>query len=155
MMSLPIIGINLAVQESPPDWLPEKAWLQRLAGTSIGAAGNIQVIPILEGEPTPFGVEKTLLVKVAALGATTHGQMTTFTGQWRCQIRSLESDPSTPPILQFGIQSDSPTTLKNADLPLQPLDVGSWGMDYTINALKSLAEAGSKRNFKQAPSASN
>jgi hypothetical protein len=154
-ISQPILGINLVVQASAPDWLPDKPWLQRLAGISIGTAGNAQIIPIPEGGLPLFGVQKTILVKVALLGATTQGPITTFTGQWRCQIRSLDSDLSTTPILQFGIQSDLPITLKDTDLPLQPLDVGSWGLDYTTHALESLAEAGSKRNFNQMFSVSN
>jgi hypothetical protein len=154
-ISQPIVGINLVVQSPAPDWLPEKPWLQRLAGISVGTAGNAQIIPIPEGELPPFGVQKTILVKVGLLGATTQGPTTTLTGQWRCQIRSLDSDPSTTPMLQFGIQSDAPIALKNTDMPLRPLDIGGWGLDYTINALESLAGAGSKRNFSQTLSVPN
>jgi hypothetical protein len=153
--SRPLVGITLAEREVPPEWVPEKRWLEILAGSDLANAGNAQIIPLVDGDPTPFGIEKTATVKIGALGVSSEGKTTTFTGQWRCQVRAQGSEPTAPPLLQFGLQSDLPVTLKSNDPSLIPLDTGGWGLDYTLNALKAFAEMGSKKNINQAFSVSN
>jgi len=162
--SLPIVGLELVTNAPIPSWLPGNPWLQRLAGDVIGKSGSAQIIPLQERETvfpgvqreTVFpGVQKISIVKVSALRSTREGQTITFTGQWRCQVRLQESDPAVPPLLQFGIQSDSPVTLKNSSPLLQPLDTGGWGLNYTLNALKALADVGTGNGIKPAFSTVN
>jgi hypothetical protein len=141
--------MRLEIQNDPPVWLPESPWLLRLAANNVGPAGDVQVVPLDGEEVTPFGVNKVASVKISALSSSSQGQTTTFTGQWRCQVRSLDSDPSVPPLIKFGIQSDSPVVLKNAGPSLQPLDISGWGLDYTLNALKVLTEAGTGKGVRQ------
>jgi hypothetical protein len=145
----PIVAMRLEIQNDPPVWLPESPWLLRLAANNVGPAGDVQVVPLDGEEVTPFGVNKVASVKISALSSSSQGQTTTFTGQWRCQVRSLDSDPSVPPLIKFGIQSDSPVVLKNAGPSLQPLDISGWGLDYTLNALKVLTEAGTGKGVRQ------
>jgi len=147
--SRPLVAFELVSREPLPAWLPESPWLLRIAGSDVGLAGNVQVIAADDGT-VPLGVDKISIVKVAALGVSNQGATTNFTGQWRLQVRSQNGDPATPPILQLGIQSDTPVTLKSAGSLLQPLDVGGWGLDYTLTTLKTLADAGSGKNIKQA-----
>ena len=139
----------MEIQNDRPAWLPDNLWLLRLAANSVGLAGDVQVVPLDGDQVTPFGVNKVTSVKISALASSSQGPTTTFTGQWRCQVRLLDSDPSAPPLLKFGIQSDSPVTLKNAGPFLQPQDTGGWGLDFTLNALKVLTEAGTGKGLKQ------
>jgi hypothetical protein len=145
----PIAAMSLEIQNDPPSWLPESPWLLRLAANNLGPAGDVQVVPLDEKDVTTFGAAKVASVMISALSSSSQGQTTTFTGQWRCQVRSLDSDPSVPPLLKFGIQSDSPVTLKNAGPSLQPLDISGWGLVYSLNALKVLTEAGTGKGVKQ------
>jgi hypothetical protein len=120
-----------------------------LAANNVGPAGDVQIVPLDGEEVTPFGVDKVTSVKISALASSSQGQTTTFTGQWRCQVRLLDSDPSLPPLLKFGIQSDTPVTLKSVGPALQPPDIGGWGLDFTLNALKVLTESGTGKGIKQ------
>lgn len=149
-LSRPVVALELLTPGTAPTWLPESSWLLRLAGSSIGLAGDVQIIPLQEGDPIPFGVQKISVVKVAALSSSSQGQGITYTGQWRCLVRLEGSDPATPPLLQLGIQNNYTPTLKAAGPTLQPLDTGGGGMDYTLNALKSLADAGTQQGIKKA-----
>jgi hypothetical protein len=148
-LARPVVALELMTRGALPAWLPESSWLLRFAGNSFGLADDVQIVPLQEGETVPFGVQKISFVKVAALGASSQGQTVTFTGQWRCLVRAQESEPDAPPLLQIGIQSDSPVTLKNAGPSLQPLDTGGWGLDYTLNALTSLTAAGGQQGIKK------
>lgn len=149
-LSRPIVALQLLATGTPPAWLPESFWLLRLAGSSIGLAGNAQIIPLQEGETVPFGVDKVSVVKVAALGSSTQGQGITYTGQWRYLVRPQDRDPAIPPQFQLGIQDNYAPTLKAGGLTLQPLDTGGWGLDYTLNALTSLTDACTQQGIKKA-----
>ena len=151
----PLVALRLGDLPAPPSWFPSRAWVQRLGAKFLGQSAEVQVCPVEDGAPTPSGVQKLMSLNISALGASTQGATTSFTGQWRCQVLQSDTDPSAVPLIKFGIQSDMPVALQTPDQALQPLDLGGWGLQYTSDALKKLSEAGLKKGLSQTLSATN
>jgi hypothetical protein len=73
-LARPIVALELMTRGVLPAWLPEKSWLLRFAGNSLGLAGGLQIVPLEEGDPVPFGVQKISVAKVAARKRSTRNQ---------------------------------------------------------------------------------
>jgi hypothetical protein len=151
----PIVALKLGDSPGYPPWFPSQAWVLRFAGKFLGQSSGAQMVPVAAAEDPGLEAQKLVNLGISALGATAQGSTINYTGQWRCQVFGQDSDPSAAPLLKFGIQSDAPVSIQGSSAPLQPPDLGGWGLQYTIDAVKKLAEAGAGNGFKQAISKPN
>lgn len=147
--SRPTAAVTLAVDAaSLPGWVPEPAWLLRLAADALGQAGAASLVPVDASVPFPAGLERSLRVGVSALGMTPAGRGAAFTGQWRGRVLASGAGEGEP-LSRFGVQLDSSGGPPPGREPLAPPDGTGWGLRYVTDALRALGEKGLEKGLRE------
>ncbi|KAA0251849.1 MAG: hypothetical protein EDX89_20965 [Acidobacteria bacterium] len=147
--SRPTAALTLEVEAaSRRAWVPEPAWLLRLAADALGQGGAASLVPVDASAPSPAGLERSLRVAVSALGMSPAARGAAFTGQWRGRVLASGGGEGAP-LAKFGLQLDSTGGPPPGREPLAPPDVTGWGLRYVTDALRALGEKGLEKGLRE------